>query len=126
MTSMWNFLGVWGVLLGVELDDELFAHGHVDVLAHREVAHGDRGAFAGALQPGRYRPAHRLDVVAHHDHGLGLVPQLDDIALADVVARDGDPAAVHAHVAVPDQLAGLGPAGAPAGAERDVVEAELE
>ena len=29
-----------GELLGVELDDELLAHGHVDLLAQREVAHG--------------------------------------------------------------------------------------
>jgi hypothetical protein len=38
MISMWGlFLPVRGYLLGVELDDERLAHGHVDVLAQRLV-----------------------------------------------------------------------------------------
>ena len=52
--------------------------------------------------------------------------QGDDVALADPVAGDVDPLAVDPHVAVADELAGLGPAGAPAGAVDDVVEAQLE
>jgi hypothetical protein len=50
----------------------------------------------------------------------------DDVALADPVARDGDPLAVDQHVAVADELAGLAAAGAPAGPEDHVVEAQLE
>ena len=56
----------------------------------------------------------------------GLVLERDDVALAGTVAGDGHPLAVDEHVAVADQLAGLGPAGAPAGPEDDVVEAQLE
>jgi hypothetical protein len=48
------------------------------------------------------------------------------VALAHPVAGDGDPLAVDQHVAVAHELAGLGPAGAPAGPEDHVVEAQLE
>ena len=53
-----------GELLGVELDDELLAHGHVDLLAQRQVAHG-RLELAGAdLEPLRHGAVERVDVVA--------------------------------------------------------------
>ena len=59
------------------------------------------------------------------EHAAGLVAEPDDVALADAVARDVDPAAVDLDVAVADELAGLGPGGRPAGAVHDVVEALL-
>ncbi len=49
----------------------------------------------------------------------------DDVFLAEPVRGDGDALAVDGHVAVADQLAGLAAAGAPAGTEDDVVEAQL-
>src|SRR5205085_4622465 len=78
------------------------------------------------LEPRRDLAVQHLDVVAHDDHRLGLVAEGDDVALAHEVARDGDAAPVHEHVAVAHELAGLAAARAPAGAERDVVEALLE
>ena len=44
-------------LLAVELDDELLAHGHVDLLAQRELAHGDGLAAVTGLEPGREAPS---------------------------------------------------------------------
>src|SRR4051794_17340769 len=54
-------------LLGVELDDELLAHGHVDVLAERQVAHRDRLLLVAGLEPRRDEAVDRVDVVADHD-----------------------------------------------------------
>src|SRR5204863_6314315 len=62
----------------------------------------------------------------HRDEPTGLVGQGDHVTLAHLEAGDGDALAVHADVAVPDELAGLGAAGTPAGAEGDVVEPGLE
>ena len=51
---------------------------------------------------------------------------LDPVALADLVRRDGRAAAVDGEVAVDDELARLGAAGGEAHPEDDVVEARLE
>ena len=64
--------------------------------------------------------------MADDDHGLGLVAELDDVTLADLVAGDGDPAAVDVDVAVAHELAGLVAARPPAGPVHDVVETQLE
>src|SRR5688500_20202862 len=103
-------------LLGVELDDELLAHRYVDVLAHRDVAHGDLEAVAGAIDPCRDLAVDGVEVVADDDEGARLLVQRDHVALAYPEARDRDALAVHGDVAVADELAGLGPAGAPTGA----------
>jgi hypothetical protein len=67
--------GVRGRLLGVELDDELLAHGHVDLLAGGQVAHRDLEAVVADLQPGRLQPVEGVEVVADHDHLARLVAQ---------------------------------------------------
>ena len=90
------------------------------------VGDGDGGTAVAGLEPRRLGPVEHLEVVADDVHRLGLLAQRDDVALADLVAGDGDPLAVDGDVAVADELAGLGPARAPPGAEGDVVEPELE
>src|ERR1044071_9924053 len=113
-------------LLRVELDDELFAHGDVDVLAQREVPDGDLEALGACLQPRGHLPVERVHVVADDDHRPRLLLEGDDVALAHAVARDVDAPAIHRDVAVAHELAGLVAARAPPGTEGDVVEALLE
>ncbi len=54
-----------------------------------------------------------------------LLAEANDVALAQSVAGDVDPATVDVDVAVVDELAGLRAGGRPAGAVHDVVEAQL-
>src|SRR3954470_10683956 len=116
--------GVVVVLLGVELDDELFAHRDVDLIPEREIAHG--GPAVGDVEPHRHGAVDRVEVVPQHDHLLRLRRHLDDVVLADHVRRDRDALAVDAHVAVADPLARLVAARRVAGAEHHVVETLLE
>src|SRR6266508_4404336 len=113
-------------LLGVQLDDELFAHGHIDVLAPGRVEDSDLQPAISRFEPRRGLAVEGVEVVADHDHRAGLVAQLDDVAAANLVARDRHTPAVDRHVPVADQLAGLAATGTPPGAEGDVVEALLE
>src|SRR5438874_162130 len=113
-------------LLAVQLDDERLAHGDVDVLAQRRVEDVGLPALAAALEPRRRLPVERVEVVADDDHVARLGPDRDHVALAHLVARDGDPLAVHLDVAVAHELPGLGPARPPTGAVGDVVEPQLE
>src|SRR3954468_15912873 len=115
---------VGGGLLGVELDDELFAHRDVDLIPEREIAH--RGLAVGDVEPHRDLPVDRVEVVAQHDHLARLRRHLDDVVLADHERRDRDPLAVHEHVAVADPLAGLVAARRVPGPEHDVVQPLLE
>src|SRR5262245_41591212 len=118
--------GKRGLLLGVELDNELFAHGHVDLRPRWKLANRDlEAAFAG-LEPGGLLAVERIDVVAHDDHRTRFVAQRDDVVFADGVARDRDATSVHCDVAMSHELAGLSTARTPAGPEDHVVEAELE
>src|SRR5262245_11027068 len=119
-------MGWWGRLLAVELDDELLAHGHVDVLAQRVLAHLHREPFVLGVEPRRGRAGQHVPVPLDLDHVASLAPQADHVALADAVAGDVDPAAVDLDVAVVDELAGLRPGGGPAGPVDDVVEPALE
>src|SRR5215510_378924 len=52
-----------GVLLGVELDDELLAHGDVDLLPQRQVSHGDLEVGRRSVEPHRDGTVDRVDVV---------------------------------------------------------------
>ena len=82
-----------GGLLGVELDDELLAHGHVDLLAQRQVAHGRPVKPPSPTSShGGHGAVERVEVVADDDHLRRLVAQRDDVALAHLVARDRRPA----------------------------------
>src|SRR5207302_2282606 len=87
---------------------------------------GDLVALGAGLEPRRHGPVEGVDVVSYHDHFSALALEADDVALAEPVARDRDPLAVHEHVAVADELAGLVAAGAPTSAVHDIVEPELE
>src|SRR3984893_6188907 len=113
-------------LLGVELDDQLLAHRHVDLLAEREVPHRGLEVGAGHVEPRRDGAVERVEVVAQHDHLARLLVDLDDVALAELLRRDRDAVAVHRDVPVADELAGLITTGGEVGAEHDVVDAELE
>ena len=71
--SWWAVCGRLEVgLLGVELDDELFADGHVDVGALGQVADRDPAATLAGLEPADDRAVEHVDVVPDDDHLLGL------------------------------------------------------
>src|ERR1700716_2203453 len=111
----------WGAsgLLGVELDDQLLAHGHVDLLAQGQVAHRGLELAAIDLEPGRHRAVERVEVVTQHDHLARARMNLDHILLAELVRRDRHALAVHRDVAVADQLARLVATGGEVGAVDD-------
>src|SRR5439155_2617246 len=83
-------------------------------------------AAVAGLEPRGREAVERVDVLADGDEPAGLVGQRDDVALAHLIAGDGDAPAIHLDVAVAHELAGLSAAGAPAGPEGDVVEPGLE
>src|SRR6266550_6972576 len=128
-----SLLGVSGVgggrlggLLGVELDDQLLAHRHVDLLAERQVPHRGLEIGAGHVEPRWDSPVEGVEVVAQHDHLARLRLDLDDVALVELLGRDRDSFPVHGDVAVADELAGLVATGGEVGAEHDVVDPQLE
>src|SRR5689334_9759755 len=81
-------------LLGVQLDDELLAHGNVDLLAQRKVTHGRLEVADLDLEPLRNGAVERVDVVTNNDHLARLLAQRDDLALLERVRRDGHALAV--------------------------------
>ena len=83
-------------------------------------------AVPDRLQPGRELPVEGVHVAADVEELTRRGLEGHHVALAYPVAGDGDPLAVHQHVAVADELAGLGPAGPPSGPEGHVVEALLQ
>src|SRR4051812_17337306 len=94
-----------GLLLRVELDDQLFLNLRVDDLARRQRVHQDLQLGRNRLQPRRHGPAARLGL-RHHERRqvAGLLPDLDDVVLAHPVRRDVDLLAVDHDVAVLDDL----------------------
>src|SRR3984893_434639 len=114
------------LLLAVELDDELLVDRDVDLLPEGELPDRDLEPLAAPLEPRRKLTVERVEVVSDDDEHPGLVLDGDDVTLAHPIAGDRDPLAVDEDVAVADELAGLGPARAPAGPVGDVVEAQLE
>src|SRR5262245_43860721 len=94
--------------LGVELDDQPLLDGNRerDLVALGETRHRALELVRVAVQV-RRRIGRELDRLAHVDEVLGLVRELDGVLGADLGARDVDPAAVHLHVAVADELSGL-------------------
>src|SRR5262249_24077935 len=76
-----------GGSLGVELDGQLLAAGHVDLLPEREVPHGGLEIAAADLEPRRNGPVERVEVVAQHDHLARLRVDLDDVGLAQLLRR---------------------------------------
>src|SRR3954471_23156634 len=114
-------------LLGVELDDELLLDRRRDLTTVRLAEHLRRQGVVVGLEPGRDLRG-ELGRVADELRGAGALAGLegDDVAVADLVARDVHPAAVEGPVAVADELARLAPRGGEAEANEDVVEAALE
>src|SRR5580692_6045669 len=116
-----------GSLLGVELDDELLVDRQVDVLALRQ-----SNDLAGEIVRLSIDP---IDAVltggkvlggGEQHELLGTLADRDLIADLALEARDVDFAAVHLHVAVANELAGLAAGDSEAEAIADVVEAGLE
>src|SRR5580693_5382560 len=114
------------VLLRVQLDDQLFLDGLVDVLAQWWVQDGHAEAAVAGLQPGRGLTLQGVHVAADREILAGTALEGDGVALADPVARNVHPLAVDQHVPVADELARLAAAGSPSGPEDHVVEAQLE
>src|SRR5579875_1436558 len=112
--------------LRVQLDDERFAYRYVDVLPQRQVAYADLEALLAHLEPGRDLAAQRVHVVAYDYVVASLGRERDHVGAPQAVRRDGHPPAVDQDMAMADELAGLGAAGAPAGTEHDVVQTQLQ
>src|ERR1700722_5297615 len=113
-------------LLRVELDDQLLLNGLVDVLTKWRVEDCDREAGIAGLEPGGGLALQGVHVAAHQEVAPGGLTEDDGLPCAHPVARNVDALAVDQHVAVAYELAGPAAAGAPAGPEDDVVEAELQ
>src|SRR5579884_3539794 len=94
-------------LAGIELDDEVGFHrdriGHVGELGCTDEAAAH--AVVVDLDVIRDVPLARPRRFQHEDHFLGLLLQLDRVAVLDLVRRDVDAPAVDEDVAVVDELA---------------------
>src|SRR5687768_2611535 len=114
-------------LLRIQLDDQLFLHGQVDLLAHRDRSDLCRHPLGAELEPLRH--AASLDLFERVQDRRRLPAALthgDDVPRLDRKGRDVHLAAVHGEVTVPYQLARLGARGRQSEAVGDVVEPALE
>src|SRR6188508_458693 len=147
--SSWTILGTWNsirlvrvatffpsfssdrarpagtALLRVELDDERFLDGRVDLVALGPLENGSGETVMVRLEPGGDRGG---QVRGLADERLDRAPLLqgDDVAGAHAVARDVDPASVHLEMPVTDELSRLRARAREAEPVDDVVEARLE
>ena len=112
-------------LLGIELDDELFVHGRVDVGALRLLQNLAGETVVVGLQP-RCDGRHEVGGVADHLRGRRSRRDGDDVVRAHLIARDVHASAVHLEVAVAYELAGLRARCGKAQAVDDVVQPRLE
>src|SRR5665647_909196 len=112
-------------LLGVELDDELFLHRCVDL-----VALGSAQDLAGEVVVVDQQPrCDRRSKVGSGANGFGRLaagPHGDDVVGTDLIRRDVDLAAVDTEVRVAHQLPCLATRSAKAETVHDVVEPHLE
>src|SRR5436190_7702896 len=114
-------------LLRVEFDDELFLNRKTDVFALRNIEHPAAELLGVELEPGGDpATAGRFDGLADLIVLAALLPNLDRIALADLVRRDVHLPAVDFDVSVAHELTGLGARGGKAERIDDVVEPQLE
>src|SRR5436305_11954041 len=118
-TSSWTIFGSWKFisrvakrgflpLLRVELDDELFLDGGVDLRALGLLQHLAGEAVVIGLQPGR-DGRHEVGRVTDHLLRRRVLRDGDAVVGTDLIARDVDAAAVHLEVAVAHELARLCP-----------------
>src|SRR5918996_6520417 len=112
-------------LLRIELDDELFLHGRVDVRALRQLQDLAGEVVVVGLEPGGDR-GREVGGVADDLLDRASGPQRDDVVRPHVVARDVHAATVHLEMAVADDLPRLRARGGEAEPVDDVVEARLE
>src|SRR5947209_2503381 len=119
-------IGFPASLLAVQLDDELFGHGDLDVLAQRQTADDAPLLVDIDLEPLGELAAARVGVVVHAGAELGRRPQLDDVAQLGEERGHAGLAAVDLEVAVGHHLPGLAARGGEAEAVHDVVQPQLE
>src|SRR4051812_843950 len=133
--SSWTIFGIWkfisrvakesSFLLRVELDDELFLDGRVDLRALRLLQHFAGEAVVVGLQP-RRDGRHEIGCVADRLLRGTVVRNRDDVVRTNLVARDVHATAVHLEVTVAHELARLCARRCKAEAVDDVVEPRLE
>src|SRR5919204_3603930 len=113
------------VLLRVQLDDELLLHRRRDLTTVRLAQYlGGERVMVG-LQPGGHLSG-ELGRVADDRIRASARLHGDDVAVADLIAGNVDPAAVDRPVAVADELASLAARGGEAEPHEHVVEPPLE
>src|SRR5439155_3699481 len=136
-TSSWTIFGIWKfisrvakefpffLLLRIELDDELFLDGRVDLAALRLLQHLPGEAVVVGLQPG-CDGRDEIGCVADHLLRRRVRRNGDDVVRTHLIARDVDAAAVDVEMAVAHELSGLRARRGEAEPVDDVVEARLE
>src|SRR3954451_768785 len=115
------------LLLRVVLDDQLLLDRDVDLLTDRELVDQDPHAVRQRLHPAGHDPL-AVGLTSHDERGglQGLLLDVDDVVLADLVRRDVDLLAVDPEVAVHDELTGVPTGAGEAGPVDHVVEAALQ
>ena len=112
-------------LISIELDDERFLNGRVDLGTLRILEDLPRQPIVIGLEPGRDGGG-EVGRVADDLLGGRAGLHRDDVVGLDLVARDVDPAPVDVEVAVADELARLRAGCGEAEPIHNVVEASLE
>src|SRR6266496_3861919 len=150
-TSSWTIFGIWNSIrlvrvaisllelgfckksakqerlhsLAVELDDQAFLHGRVDLVPRRPLENLSGEVVVVGLQP-RCNGRREIGRVAYHLLRRRARSDRDDVVRPNLVAGNVDAPAVHVEVPVPDKLPCLRARGRKAEAVHDVVEPRLE
>ena len=113
-------------LLAVQLDDQRFPDGNVDLFTDRAVTDGGFPAIAAHVDPCRSGPVNDVLVPLERGAVLALWSHRNHIALTEAVARNVDAAAIHIDVAMIRELASLRAGLCPTNAVHQVVEAQFK
>src|SRR3954447_25957110 len=123
----WGLTAYGGLVLRVELDDQLLREDRVDLRTGRELVDEDREAALDDLHPRRDRAvAERLAGQLERERLHRLLAHGDDVELLEAVRRHVDALAVDLEVAVGDELTGRPTRTGETRAVDDVVEPRLE